>query len=263
MKREFLRVDECAEMLGVSNKFILHLIQTEVVGYFRVGASYRVLRSSIDSYLEETLHVTKYYTCTGISNILNIGRLAVTELVKESLPYIELPSYTRWYDSVRVKESDFNAWYSKERSKQQFYTPNEIASIFNIDLATVTKWIDDGVFTYYTIEGMKKIKVSDIEEFLLHRETKKKVYTYSEILQLLNVTPAELEQMIEEEGFPLIENNADRYIVDRFSKKYVLPMRELDRWLEKNMVNPVSFDNYADTESEEEINGSSKNEEEL
>ena len=88
MKREFLRVDECAEMLGVSNKFILHLIQTEVVGYFRVGASYRVLRSSIDSYLEETLHVTKYYTCTGISNILNIGRLAVTELVKESLPYI-------------------------------------------------------------------------------------------------------------------------------------------------------------------------------
>lgn len=263
MKREFLRVDECAEMLGVSNKYILHLIQTNVIGYFRVGASYRVLRSSIDSYLEETLHVTKYYTCTGISNILNIGRLAVTELVKTSLPYIELPSYTRWYDSVRVKESDFNAWYAKERSKQQFYSLPEIASIFNIDLAIVMKWVESGVFTYYTVEGTIRIKVSDVEEFLLQRETKKTAYTYSEILQLLNVTPKELEKMIEEEGFPLIENNADRYIVDRFSKKYVLPMRELNRWLEKNMVNPVSFDNYADTESEEEINGSSENKEEL
>lgn len=38
MKREFLKVDECAEMLGVSNKFILHLIQTDVISYFRVGA---------------------------------------------------------------------------------------------------------------------------------------------------------------------------------------------------------------------------------
>lgn len=69
--------------------------------------------------------------------------------------------------------------------------------------------------------------------------------------------------MIEEEGFPLIENNADRYIVDRFSKKYVLPMRELNRWLEKNMVKPVPSGSQSDTESEENINDDTENREEL
>ena len=93
-EKEFLSIEEVAELLGVNYQLIYKLVRNGEISASRIGKFYRVSRKDLHDYMERTKVAMQGGICTSCGNTYS-SRLSLAHQCKECGAAICLDCWTR------------------------------------------------------------------------------------------------------------------------------------------------------------------------